>query len=149
MLRVLKQATVWKVNGKPRLAVNPVTDIAVRVAVSPEHFKQRHLVEDVEDRLFAVVDSLNRPAHRPNRNKLMYEKADAIRAALVAGERGKALAAEYGVSPAIISAVKRGHIWNPATVEPGSKGTEMRRRLVAAFDGGLRAGRCSASGCIM
>jgi len=86
--RVLKQATKWKVGGKPRLAHNPVAEIELRVAEQPEHFKQRHLVEDVEDRLFAVVDQLTRPGN-----------------------------------------------WKTAHA-----GTEMRRRLVAAFDGGLRAG---------
>ena len=112
LFRVLKRATVWKVNGKPRLAVNPIAEIATRVTEQPEHFKQRHLVEDVEDRLFAVVDQLNR--HRPRTNsKLTEEMADAIRAARTAGRSGKDLAAEYGVSPSVISAVWHGEIWNP------------------------------------
>ena len=140
LFRVLKQATKWKVGGKPRLVVNPVAEIDPRVVYQPEHFKHRHLIEDVEDRLFAVVDQLNRPQHRPNRTKLTQEKAQAIRTALTAGASGKALAAEYGVSPAIISSVRHGDIWNPANVKAGTKGAEMRRRLVAAFDGGLRAG---------
>lgn len=138
LLRVLAQATVWKVNGKARLATNPVRDIAVRVADAPEHFKQRHLVEDVEDRLFAVVDQLNRP-RKATHSKLTPETADAIRAGRAAGQSGKDLAAAYGVSPAVVSAVWHGEIWNP-TRQISTRGTEMRRRLVAAFDGGLRAG---------
>src|SRR6185369_4726517 len=137
---VLKQATIWTVDGKPRLTVNPVAAIAVRVAVEPEHFKQRHLLEDVEDKLFVVVDQLNRPQQRPNRNKLTQETADAIRVALAAGQTGKALASQYGVSASVISEVRLARIWNTASAPIGTKGTEMRRRLVAAFDGGLRAG---------
>ena len=53
--RVLKQAVKWK-----RIATNPMAAIDRRVNVKPEHFKARHLVEDVEDRLFAVVEQLNR-----------------------------------------------------------------------------------------
>jgi hypothetical protein len=138
LLRVLKQATVWTVNGTPRLAMNPVAGITARVALAPEHFTQRHLVEDVEDRLFDVVEQLNRP-RLATHAKLTPETADAIRAGRAAGQSGKALAATYGVSPAVISAVWHGEIWNPNR-QSSTRGTEMRRRLVAAFDGGLRAG---------
>lgn len=138
LFRVLKQATKWKVHGKPRLAVNPVTDIELRVATQPDHFKQRHVVEDVEDRLFAVVDQLNRP-RKATHSKLTQETADAIRAGRAAGQSGKDLAAAYGVSPAVVSAVWHGDIWN-STRATSTRGTEMRRRLVAAFDAGLRAG---------
>lgn len=78
--RVLKAATRWKLDGKPRLTVNPMSAIERRVKIEPEHFKQRHLEEDVEDRLFAACEQF------------------------------------------------------------GTRGVEMRRRLIAGFDGGLRAG---------
>jgi hypothetical protein len=138
--RILKRATLWKSNGKPRLAANPMAAIERKVQIEPDHFKARHLVEDVEDRLFTVVDELNRPQHRPNRNKLTQDKADAIRRELAEGQGGIVLAAKYGVSAAVVSAVKHGDIWNPERIASGTKGDEMRRRLIAAFDGGLRAG---------
>jgi integrase len=86
------------------------------------------------------VHQLDRPQHRPNNNKLTQEAADAIRARLATGARGVDLAKEYGVSETIISSVKHGDIWNPANIKPGTKGTEMERRLIGALDGGLRAG---------
>lgn len=140
LYRVLKQATIWKVNGTARLASNPVADIPVRVADQPAHFKQRHLVEDVEDRLFAAVDALNKPRPRSTRNRLTQADADAIRAALAAGQQGKDLAALYRVSASVISAIKVGDIWTSTAPTVSTTGTEMRRRLVGAFDGGLRAG---------
>lgn len=81
--RVLKQGIEWD-----RLTVNPLQKIKEKVANQPDHFKQRYLVEDVEERLFAVVEQLNRAKH-------------------------------------------------PCTA---TKGTEMKRRLIGAFYGGLRAG---------
>lgn len=133
--RVLKRAVRWK-----RLTVNPMASIDRKVAAKPEHFKQRHLVEDVEDRLFDVVDQLNRPQHFPNRKKLTQEQADAIRAALERGQTGKAVAAEFQISPSVVSAIKNFQIWDPERLKPGTKGHEMRRRLIGALDGGLRAG---------
>lgn len=138
--RIFKKAMQWKANGKARMIVNPMVDVERRVARVPEHFKQRHLVEDVEDRLFAVVDQLNRPQHKANRSKLTQEQADAIRAALAAGETGTVVASRFGVSATVVSQIKYGEIWNPERIKVGTKGTEMRRRLIAAFDGGLRAG---------
>ena len=133
--RVCKQAVRWK-----RMATNPMAQIDRRVSQKPDHFKARHLVEDVEDRLFAVVEQLNRPQHRPNRGKLTQAQADAIRAALAAGQSGVTVAAAFKVSPSVVSAIKHGDIWNPEALTIGTKGTEMRRRLIAAFDGGMRAG---------
>jgi integrase len=139
--RVLGRATKWKRQGKPRLAHNPMGDIERRVAQQPDHFKQRYLVEDVEDRLFAVVSQLNRPIARPNRQcKLTQEDADAIRRRLATGEAGVTVAKAFGVSPQVVSAIRHGDIWNAQTRLVGTKGTEMERRLIAAFDGGLRAG---------
>src|SRR5215510_9408545 len=138
--RVLKRATLWKVNGKPRLSANPMLAVERKVEVEPDHFKQRYLVEDVEDRLFAAVTRLNRLQHRPTRSKLTQEQADAIRSELSTGRRGKDVAHDFGVSAAVVSSIKHGDIWNPEKFVVGTKGTEMDRRLIGAFDGGLRAG---------
>lgn len=131
--RVLRQAVRWD-----RIVANPVDKIAARKAPQPEHFKQRILVEDVEHELFRVVDQLNRPRPRSTRKKLTQEQADAIRAALAAGEQGKVVAARFSISPAVVSAIKHGDIWRGDDLAPGTKGTEMRRRLIGALDGGLR-----------
>src|SRR5262245_10582272 len=78
--RLCKRAVKWK-----RLTTNPITAIERKVQFQPDHFKRRHLEEDVEDRLFTAVEKLSHA---------------------------------------------RAH----------HKGAEMRRRLIGAFDGGLRRG---------
>jgi integrase len=138
--RVLKRATLWKLNGKPRLLANPMRAVERKVEIEPDHFKQRHLVEDVEDRLFAACQLLNRPQHQPTRAKLTQQQADEIRNQLATGRLGKDVARSFGVSPGVVSSIKHGDIWNPEKLAVGTKGTEMDRRLIAAFDGGLRAG---------
>ena len=96
------------------------------------------LIHDRKQPVLDVLDQVNRP-RKATHSKLTPETADAIRAGRAAGQSGKDLAAAYGVSPAVVSAVWHGEIWNP-TRQISTRGTEMRRRLVAAFDGGLRAG---------
>jgi len=140
LFRVCKQATLWKRHDTPRMKVNPIAGIATRTPAEPEHFKQRHLLEDVEDKLFAVVGQMDRPQYRSanKRAKLTQEEADTIRLAVAAGWLQKDLAASFEVSPAVICDVIAGRIWNPDTIVMGTKGREMRRRLMAAFDLGLR-----------
>jgi integrase len=127
------RAIEWK-----RLSVNPMASVEKLVG-SKKKFGVR-IEEDVEDRLFAACDLLNRPQHQPNRSSLTQAKADAIRERAAAGETQVALAREFSVSAATICQVVKGDVWNPDRVRVGTKGTEMRRRLIAAFDGGLRAG---------
>jgi hypothetical protein len=143
---IFKKATVWPVKkGQPRITHNPIRQIETRRATEPEHFKNRVLIEEIEDRLFAVVDQLNRVQHGPNtRGKLTMEKADAIRARVAGGEPQKAIAAAFGVSATVVCQIVSGTIWNPEKYRVGTKGSEMRRRLIAAFDGGLRRGEMQA-----
>jgi integrase len=142
---IFKKATIWPVKkGQPRITHNPIPQIETRRATEPEHFKNRVLVEEVEDRLFAV-DQLNRVQHGPNtRGKLTVEKADAIRARVAGGEPQKVIAAAFGVSATVVCQIVSGAIWNPAKYRVGTKGSAMRRRLIAAFDGGLRRGEMQA-----
>jgi integrase len=143
---IFKKAATWPVkHGRPRIPHNPIPQIETRRAAEPQHFKNRVLIEEVEDRLFAMVDQLNRVQHGPNtRGRLTMDQADAIRARVAAGERQKAVAADVGVSPSVVCAIVSGAIWNPAKYRVGTKGHEMRRRLIAAFDGGLRRGEMQA-----
>jgi integrase len=126
---ICARATKWKTHDVPRMARNPMHDIEKRVAISST--RPGRILEDVEDRLFAVVDQLNAPQHRPNgRAKLTPALADAIRRQVASGARQKD----------VCSNIITGKIWHPATYRPTTKGDEMRRRLIGAFDGGLRAG---------
>lgn len=143
LFTICGKATIWTANNEPRMAKNPIATIERRVAAQPEHFKQRHLDEAIEADLFAACARLNRPIVSPNKhNKLTPDKAAAIRARLEAGkETGRAIAAACGVSPAVVSSIKLGDIWKPEShARIGTKGTEMERRLIGAFDAGLRAG---------
>ena len=127
-------------DGKhPLLAMNPITAIDRKVADEPEHFKTRHLVEDVEATLFEVVGQLNRPLHVATRSKLTRAKVNAIRLQLAAGTPGVVIAKTFHISPAVVSSIKHGDIWKETT-KIGTRGTEMERRLIIAFDTGLRAG---------
>lgn len=139
---ICEKATQWTANNQPRMATNPIRHIERRVAVQPAHFRQRHFEEEVEARLFEACATLNRPIVTPNkRMKLTPEKAAAIRERLAAGETGKAVAAAFGISRAVVSAIKHGDIWRDEShTRVGTKGTEMERRLIGALDGGLRAG---------
>lgn len=134
-------ARTLKVGGKARIGANPMDDIEPRVFEQPQSFKQRHLNDGVEAKLFAACAQLNRVQHVPNkRAKLTQAKADEIRRALKRGETGASVAARYQVSATIVSQILKGHIWNPTHAVVGTKGTEMQRRLIGAFDIGLRRG---------
>lgn len=138
---LFKQAQVWlTTDGQPRIARNPMLAITRKIYFRPDHFTKRFLDEEVERKLIAACDQLDRPQHKPNRNKLTQADADAIRARLVAGARGVDLARAYQISPAVVSAIKHGDIWNPAAITVGTKGKEMRRRVIGGFRMGARVG---------
>lgn len=134
---IFKRAVVkQKITG---VTINPLAAIE-RQRGSEEVFGKFdiRIEEDIEDKLLAACDQLNRPAHKPNRSLLTQEKADQIRARVAKGEQQTVVAAAFKVSPATVCAIVQGKVWNPAHLTIGTKGTEMRRRVIAAFDGGLR-----------
>jgi len=138
--RICHYGTRLQRGGKAPMASNPMDQIDRRSFRKPKHFQRRVLLEDVEDRLFAVVHQLDRPQHLPNRNKLTQEQADTIRAEKEKGTLQKDLAREYRVSESVISSIVNGQIWNPAKYKVGTKGREMCRRLMIALDCGVRPG---------
>jgi|SRR5579872_527691 len=122
------------------LKFNPVLAIKPLKAVDKQRGELKHfrLDEDIEDALFRACPRLNRPyLHRA---KLTYDQAETIRARVAAGETGAALAREYKVSPTVVCQVVQKKIWKQAERPTTTKGNEMRRRLIAAFDMGPRAG---------
>ena len=96
------------------------------------------LEESVGDALFAVVDQLNRVQHGPTRGLLTQAQADEIRVRVEVGETQKAVAAAWGSPEGSAARSSRATSGNPAKYRVGTKGTEMRRRLIGAFDGGMR-----------
>src|SRR4029077_3882697 len=63
-----------------------------------------------------------------------------LRERAAAGEQQVKLAREYKISRGLCCQIVKGEIWNPEKYRTGTKGDEMRRRLYAAFDLGLRHG---------
>ncbi|RPH52614.1 MAG: hypothetical protein EHM91_00110 [Planctomycetota bacterium] len=136
---ICEWATMRKTNGVPRMVRNPMKEITPPTLGKYEQLGR--IYEDLEDRLFAALETLNAPLHVPNgRAKLDQAQADAIRAEVAAGTAQKDVAATFGISPAVVCAIVAGTIWSPEKYTPSTKGDEMRRRLIASIDGGLRAG---------
>ena len=134
---LFNRAVKWRVNNIPRMRLNPMGPIDKRPG-STVRFETR-IEEDAEDRLLAACELLNRPQHKPHSRLLTWDLVGAIRARAKAGESQKSLAAKFGISTGLCCQVVKGDIWNPAKYRIGTKGREMRRRIYAAFDLGLRA----------
>jgi len=132
------RARRWTANNAPRMRVNPMEAIMRRVG-SKRRFSTR-LEEEIEDKLLQACAQLNRPQHRPNTRLLTWEKVEQIRGAVAAGESQKSVAARFGISSGLCSQIIKGDIWNPDRYTIGTKGDEMRLRVLAAFRTGLRRG---------
>ncbi len=139
---LFNRAAKWRVNNIPRMRSNPMASIDKRPG-STLKFETR-VEEDVEDRLLGACDQLNRPQHAPHSKRLTWDIVDALRARAANGESQKELAAAFGISTGLCCQIIKRQIWNPALYRVGTKGTEMRRRLYAAFDLGLRASEICA-----
>jgi integrase len=135
---VFNRAAKWKTGGVSRMAVNPMAGIEKRTG-SKKKFETR-VEEDAEKALIAACDKLNRPQHKPHSQILTWEKVNTLRERVAAGEQQSKLAAEYGISRGLCCQIIKGEIWNPEKYKTGTKGDEMRRRVYAAFDLGLRHG---------
>jgi integrase len=120
-----------------RVRTNPLKMIDKRLG-APRRFVCR-IEKDIEHRLLAACHALNRPQHKPHGKRLTWEKAKEIRHRVEAGEKQIAVAAAFGISTGLCCQIARGKIWNPAKYLTGMKGDEMRRRVYAAVDLGLRA----------
>ena len=135
---VFNRAIKWKTSGVSRMTVNPMASIEKRTG-SKKKFETR-IEEPDEKALIAACDLLNRPQHRPHSKILTWEIVEDIRGRVGAGEQQTRLAAQYKISRGLCCQIVKGEIWNPDKYKTGTKGDEMRRRLYAAFDLGLRHG---------
>lgn len=135
---VFNRAIKWKTSGVSRMAVNPMAAIEKKTGTKKK-FETR-VEEPTEQALIAACDHLNRPQHRPHSRLLTWETVNTLRERVAAGEQQSKLAAEYGISRGLCCQIIKGEIWNPSKYRTGTKGDEMRRRLYAAFDLGLRHG---------
>lgn len=135
---LFNRALKWKTNGIARIAVNPMASIEKRTGTKKK-FETR-IDEDAEQKLIDACERLNRPQHKPHSKRLRWEIVDAIRARVAAGAKQSAIAAEFKISTGLCCQIVKGEVWNPEKYRVGTKGTEMLRRLYAAFDLGLRHG---------
>ena len=135
---VFNRAIKWKTSGVSRMAVNPMAAIEKKTGTKKK-FETR-LEEQAEQALIAACDQLNRPQHRPHSRLLTWETVNKLRERAAAGEQQSKLAAEYRISRGLCCQIVKGEIWNPSKYRTGTKGDEMRRRVYAAFDLGLRHG---------
>ena len=133
---VFNRATRWKTNGVPRMAQNPMPAIERKVGTKRK-FRVR-IEESPEDKLFAACDALNRPQHRPHSQLLTWHKVDEIRKRVAAGEKQTKVAERFGISTGLCCQIVKGDIWNPTKYKCGTKGDQMRLRLMMAMDTGVR-----------
>jgi integrase len=96
------------------------------------------ITPDQERKLLECCEQLNR-APKPHAVKLSWSAVIDIRRRAET-ELQKDLAREFGLSTSVICQIVNERIWNPALHTPRAIGKEMRRRIVAAIDMGLRAG---------
>ncbi|MEO7888860.1 MAG: site-specific integrase [Vicinamibacterales bacterium] len=135
---IFNRAVKWRTGGVSRMAVNPMTAIEKRTGAKKK-FETR-LEEDVEKALIDACDQLNRPQHQPHTKLLTWEKVHDLRRRAAEGEQQSKLAAEFGISSGLCCDIVKERVWSRALYKTGTKGDEMRRRVYAAFDLGLRHG---------
>ena len=135
---LFNRALKWKTSGVSRMAINPMASIDRRTGTKKK-FETR-IEESIEQALIDACDKLNRPQHKPHSERLNWDIVNDIRQRVEAGEQQKTIAAEYKISSGLCCQIVKGDIWNEAKYRIGTKGDEMRRRLYAAFDLGLRHG---------
>jgi integrase len=135
---LFNRALKWKTSGVSRMAMNPMASIEKRTGAK-KRFETR-LDESEEQKLLDACDALNRPQHAPHSQRLNWKIIDEIRGRVAAGEQQAKLAREFKISSGLCCQIVKGEIWNPSKYKQGTKGDEMRRRLYAAFDLGLRHG---------
>lgn len=142
--KVCDWATKQKVNDVPKMAKNPMLDVPRRKTrdyseASPNAVTGGRIPPEIEARLFAACETMDE-RHGTQARKLTQAKADAIRQQVEDGKLQKDVAKKFKVSASVVSAIVKGDIW---TGQPHpkmlNKGSEMKRRLIGALDGGLRA----------
>lgn len=103
----------------------------------PEHNKRNlRVTPEQEQKLLLACELLD--ARKPSKLvKVTPEVVADIRASAEAGELQKDIAQRLGVSRPLVSQIVTGKVWN--TKQP-TVGPEMKRRLIAALDLGLREG---------
>jgi integrase len=141
---ICDRAVHTETDGVKLMDRNPVDSVKDLPVVKARKQREVRLDEGLEDALLAACALLNRPTTRPNRTQLTMEKATEIRARVEAGESQLALATAFGMAPSTINSVVQWRTFNPARYPMGTKGDEMRRRLICALDTGARAGEMLA-----
>jgi integrase len=113
---------------------NPFLTLTPRTV---SNLRERRISASQEQALLDACPLLDRAPDRAR--KLTREIVDQVRARVEAGEMQKAVALSLGISRGVVSNIVTGVIWNPNRHQ-SSVGREMKRRVIAALDLGIRAG---------
>ena len=134
---IFVRATTVATNGVPRMAQNPMTAIERRVGTKKK-FGVR-IEETAEDRLFAACDELNRPQHAPHSKRLDWDKVEAIRQRVAAGEPQVSVATAFGISTGLCCQIVKRPDLEPRALPRRDEG----RPDAAAADDGARHRRAA------
>src|SRR4051794_19998348 len=91
-----------------------------------------------EDKLLVACELLDDLPKSPL-IKVTPEIVEAVRTRASGGEMQKDIAAGLGLSRALICQIVNGRVWN-LDIRRRHHGAEMKRRLIGAFDLGVRSG---------
>jgi integrase len=124
----------WAVKRK-KVAENPFAIINPKPGIKERGFR---FSAEQEARLLAACELLDEP-RKSRLVKVTSALVEEIRERAATGIAQKDIAAEMNLSRALVCQIVNGRIWNPS-VRRRSVAKEMRRRLIAALDTGLRQG---------
>jgi site-specific recombinase XerD len=106
----------------------------------PEHNQRDvRITPEQEQKLLDACELLN-AAPKAHRIKLTWDTVNEIRLRAASGEQQKTIAQAFTLSTGLVSQIVNRQIWNPGARKPRTVGNEMKRRLIAAIDLGLRQG---------
>jgi site-specific recombinase XerD len=125
-------------NWAKRRKIVPENPFDVLKAPRGTNERRNRITQEQEEKLLDACDGLDEPT-KSKLVKVTPEMVSAVRQRAEAGELQKDIAASMGLSRPLVSQIVNGRVWNPKT-RRRSIGREMRRRVIAALDLGVRAG---------
>lgn len=136
-LAELRCITNWGV-GRGDLQKSPFGRFGVRISAKDENQRDRRVSEGEEARLLAACDILQEAM--PGAWKLSWETVRIMRARVAKGQAQATVAADYGISSGMISAIVNERVWREGQEAPATSGKSMRDRIIGALETCCRKG---------
>ena len=136
-LAELRCITNWGI-GRDDLQKSPFGRFGVRISAKDEVQRDRRLSEGEEGRLLVACNMLEEDTQ--GARKLDWGTVRIMRARVAAGESQTEVAASYGISSGMISAIVNGQVWSEGREAPVTTGKSMRDRIVGALETCCRKG---------